>query len=88
MPVWLLPLLQFLAPALQKLLGLFGNKTADEIGNGVGIASQLAIAILQETAAVQGVAIDWTDPVAVGNYVSTLPTFTPIPEPPAAPSAG
>jgi len=79
---------------LQFVLGLIGiaanylqqlhNKTAQTVGEAIALADQATLAVLQENAKIKGVAIDWADPAAVQAFVSTLPTFTPIPDAPKA----
>lgn len=79
----LLLLLPLLTDGIQTLLNAF-NKSGDAAVVGAG--EQLAVSILQQTATIKGLTIDWTDPKAVLAYVQTLPAFVPIPDP-AAPSA-
>jgi hypothetical protein len=59
--------------------------------NGAAAAVQsadtLAMALLQKTAEIKGLTIDWTDPTAVLAYVQTLPAFVPIADPAATPSS-
>jgi hypothetical protein len=46
-------------------------------------ADTLAIALIQKTAEIKGLTIDWTDPIQVAAYVAGLQPFVPIPEPSA-----
>jgi hypothetical protein len=75
-------LIPLLTSGIEDILDDFG-KTGDAAA--VQAADQLALAILQQTAAIKGLTIDWTDSAAVLAYIQTLPTFTPIPETPSAP---
>jgi threonine/homoserine/homoserine lactone efflux protein len=57
----------------------------------VNAADQVAMAVLQQTATIKGLTIDWSNPTAVQQYIASLPAFVPIPEPaptsaPAAPA--
>lgn len=82
MAAWI-PLIQVLVGGAAQLLESQKNKTAQEIGVDAQLADQVALAVLQKTAEVKGVQIDWTNPTAVAAYVQTLPAFVPIPDSPA-----
>lgn len=75
---FLLAVLGIVSTYLQQL----HNKTAQAIGSDIAIADQVTLAVLQQNAKIKGLAIDWADPAAVTDFVTSLPTFTPIPEPP------
>lgn len=76
-------LVSLLTQGISAILAAF-KKGGD--ASAVAAANQVAQSVLQTTAAVQGLTIDWTNPQAVAAYIVTLPTFTPIPAP-AAPAA-
>ncbi len=57
------------------------NKTAQTVGADIALIDQATMAVLAENAKIKGLAIDWEDPAAVQDFIATLPTFTPIPEP-------
>lgn len=61
------------------------NKAASGAGNVIDLVDQATLAVLQENAKVKGLSIDWNDPAAVTAFIATLPTFTPIADPAAAP---
>jgi hypothetical protein len=58
------------------------NKTAAAVGTDIATANQVVMAILQKHAEIVGLTIDWTDPAAVGAYVTSLQDYVPIPDPP------
>ena len=66
---------------IQAILNAFHKGGA---AAAVGASDTLALAILQQTATIKGLTIDWTDPTAVLAYIQTLPTFVPIAAPPTA----
>jgi hypothetical protein len=84
MAAWI-PLIQVLVGGAAQLLESQRNKTAQDVGVDLQLADQVALAVLQKTAEVKGVQIDWTDPTAVAGYVQTLPAFIPIPDSPSVP---
>lgn len=79
----LLMLILSLAGGISKLLEASNNKSLASAGVDVELADEIATSVLQATAQVKGATIDWTDPNAVAQYVSSLPAFTPIPATPA-----
>jgi threonine/homoserine/homoserine lactone efflux protein len=74
-------LLPLLTSGIQTILDEFG-KTGDAAA--VGAAEQIALAILQQTATIKGLTIDWTNPQQVLEYIQSLATFVPIPDPATA----
>ena len=75
-------LIPLLTDGIDALLNAF-KKSGDAAA--VDAAGQLAMTILQQTATIKGLTIDWTDPAAVAAYIQTLPDFVPIPDPAATP---
>jgi threonine/homoserine/homoserine lactone efflux protein len=71
--------------ATQGLSAIFTALHKKGAADAVAATDQLAIALLQQTATIKGLTIDWTDPAAVLAYVQSLPTFVPIPDPGAKP---
>lgn len=84
----LLLLITTLIGGASSLLSAEKNKSLATAGVDIGLADEIAVAVLQATANVKGAAIDWTDPAAVAGYVQALPGFTPIPDPAAPPAPG
>ena len=76
------------------LLGIAGsfiqsitkNKTADAVGTDIAAIDQATLAVLQQNATIKGASVNWADPTSVSQFMATLPAFTPIAEPPAAPA--
>lgn len=87
MSAGLIALLQILLQNAASIGALFG-KTGQTVATDVQVADQIALAVLQQNAAIKGQTIDWSDAAAVQAYVQTLPGFTPIPNSPSALSAG
>lgn len=68
-------LLGFATQGIAAILNAFHKTNA---AAAVDAADQVAIAVLQQTATIKGLVIDWADPAAVSAYVQTLPTFVPL----------
>jgi threonine/homoserine/homoserine lactone efflux protein len=79
-------LIPLLTDGIEAILDAFHKNGA---ASAVAAADQVALAVLQESATLKGLTIDWTDPNAVLAYVQTLAPFVPIADPaaPATPAA-
>jgi threonine/homoserine/homoserine lactone efflux protein len=71
-------LIELATQGISAILTAFHKKGA---AAAVDAANQVAVTILQQTATINGLTIDWSDPAAVLAYIQTLPTFVPIPDP-------
>lgn len=69
-----------------QLLEAQKSKAAQQVGVVAADVDAVTLAVLQAAAAAKGQAIDWTNPTAVADYVSSLPVFAPIPAPSPAPA--
>lgn len=86
MSAGLIALLQVLLSNAASIGALFG-KTGQTVANDVQVADLVALAVLQQNAAIKGLTIDWSNSEQVQAYVQSLPGFTPIPNSPSALSA-
>lgn len=77
-------LINLATTGIEDILAAFHKNGA---AGAVQAANAVAVALMQKTAEIQGLTIDWTDPQAVLAYIQTLPDFVPIPEPGATPPA-
>jgi hypothetical protein len=77
-------IIQLATQGIGAILAAFNKNGA---AAAVAAADQVALAVLQQTATIKGLTIDWTNPAAVQAYIATLPTFVPIPAPATPPTA-
>jgi len=81
----LLLLITTLIGGASSLLQAEKNKSLATAGVDIELADEIAVAVLQATAQAKNAIVDWTNADAVAGYIKSLPAFTPIPEPTAAP---
>jgi threonine/homoserine/homoserine lactone efflux protein len=81
MPNEILLLIEALISGAAQILAAQKNRTAQNVGNDLQLANQVALTVLQATAQVQGATVDWNDPAQVSAFVATLPVFVPISDP-------
>lgn len=80
-PQQIAELIAVLLQGAATLVSTLKSKTASTAVADAEAADQIVLAILQTSATVKGLTIDWTDPTAVAGYIATLPQFVPLSDP-------